>query len=144
MTRHEAGLYGQRALELLKEAREKLTAKYACTPAKPTLVEVFTNQADFGVRTFAMPQNDGFLGVCFGNVITANSPGAYAGHRFNWETMLWHEFCHVITLNLTHNKMPRWLSEGISVYEERQANLAWGEHITPAYREMIMDGELTP
>jgi tetratricopeptide (TPR) repeat protein len=144
MTPHEAALYGARALELLKEAREKLSGKYGCTPQKPTLVEVFTNQADFGVRTFALPQNDGFLGVCFGNVITANSPGAYGGHRFNWEAMLWHEFCHVITLNLTHNKMPRWLSEGISVYEERQANPAWGEHITPTYREMILDGELTP
>jgi tetratricopeptide (TPR) repeat protein len=144
MTPHEAALYGGRALELLKQARENLSVKYNCAPEKPTLVEVFTNQADFGVRTFALPQNDGFLGVCFGNVITANGPGAYAGHRFNWEAMLWHEFCHVITLNLTHNKMPRWLSEGISVYEERQADPAWGEHITPAYREMILDGELTP
>lgn len=144
MTPHEAALYGPRALELLTQAREKLSVKYGCTLAKSTLVEVFTNQADFAVRTFAMPQNDGFLGVCFGNVITANSPGAYPGHPFNWEAMLWHEFCHVITLNLTHNKMPRWLSEGISVYEERQANPSWGEQLTPGYRQMILDGELTP
>lgn len=144
MTPHEAALYGDRALELLTLAREKFAAKYECTLTKPTLVEVFTNQADFAVRTFGMPQNDGFLGVCFGNVITANSPGAYPGHPFNWETMLWHEYCHVITLNLTHNKMPRWLSEGISVYEERQANPAWGEQLTPKYREMILGGELTP
>jgi tetratricopeptide (TPR) repeat protein len=144
MAPHEATLYGGRALELLTQAREKLAAKYECVLPKPTLVEVFTNQADFAVRTFGLPQNDGFLGVCFGNVITANSPGAYPGHPFNWETMLWHEFCHVITLNLTHNKMPRWLSEGISVYEERQVNPAWGEQLTPKYREMILGGELTP
>jgi len=144
MTPHEGALYGSRALELLTLAREKLTANYGCALEKPTLVEVFTNQADFAVRTFAMPQNDGYLGVCFGNVITANSPGAYPGHPFNWEAMLWHEFCHVITLNLTRNKMPRWLSEGISVYEERQANPAWGEQLTPNYREMILSGELTP
>ncbi len=144
MMPHEATLYGGRALELLTQARDKLAAKYDCVLPKPTLVEVFTNQADFAVRTFGLPQNDGFLGVCFGNVITANSPGAYAGHPFNWETMLWHEFCHVITLNLTHNKMPRWLSEGISVYEERQANPAWGEQLTPKYREMILGNELTP
>jgi predicted Zn-dependent protease len=144
MTPHEAGLYGTRALELLTEARKQLSKKYGCSLSKPTLVEVFTNQSDFAVRTFALPQNDGFLGVCFGNVITANSPGAYPGHPFNWESMLWHEFCHVITLNLTHNKMPRWLSEGISVYEERQVNPAWGEHLTPSYREMILGGELTP
>lgn len=144
MTPHEAALYGARALELLARARAQLTAKYGDALEKPTLIEVFTNQADFAVRTFAMPQNDGYLGVCFGNVITANSPGAYPGHPFNWEAMLWHEFCHVITLNLTRNKMPRWLSEGISVYEERLANPAWGEQLTPGYREMILSGELTP
>lgn len=144
MAPHEAALYGPRALALLTQAREKLLAKYGASLTRPTLVEVFTNQADFAVRTFALPQNDGYLGVCFGSVITANSPGAYPGHAFNWEAMLWHEFCHVITLNLTRNKMPRWLSEGISVYEERQANPAWGEHLTPGYRAMILDGELTP
>jgi predicted Zn-dependent protease len=144
MTPHEAALYGTRALELLERARERLGAKYGVSFERQTLVEVFTNQADFAVRTFAMPQNDGFLGVCFGTVVTANSPGAYPGHPFNWEAMLWHEFCHVVTLNLTHNKMPRWLSEGISVYEERQANPAWGERLSPRYRQMIMGEELTP
>lgn len=144
MATNEAALYGSRALELLSEARKTLAAKYGSSLQRPTLVEVFTSQADFGVRTFAMPQNDGFLGVCFGNVITANSPAAYAGHPFNWEAMLWHEFGHVITLNMTHNKMPRWLSEGISVYEERQHNPAWGENLTPRYREMILEGDLKP
>ena len=40
--------------------------------------------------------------------------------------------------------MPRWLSEGISVYEERQKDSSWGEHLTPQYREMVMGDELTP
>jgi tetratricopeptide (TPR) repeat protein len=40
--------------------------------------------------------------------------------------------------------MPRWLSEGISVYEERQANPLWGEKMNLAYRDMILNGELTP
>ncbi len=58
--------------------------------------------------------------------------------------MLWHEFCHVVTLHKTRNKMPRWLSEGISVYEERQQDRAWGQSMTPKYREMVLDGEATP
>jgi tetratricopeptide (TPR) repeat protein len=58
--------------------------------------------------------------------------------------VLWHEFCHVITLTATQNRMPRWLSEGISVYEERQANPAWGERMNLAYRDLILKGELTP
>ena len=103
-----------------------------------------SEQKDFGVRTFGMPDNPGFLGVCFGCLITANSPASARGHASNWEATLWHEFCHVVTLTLTRNKMPRWLSEGISVHEERQASPAWGQVMNPRYREMILGGELTP
>ncbi|MCP4709427.1 MAG: hypothetical protein GY869_12440, partial [Planctomycetes bacterium] len=62
----------------------------------------------------------------------------------NWEATLWHEFCHVVTLHITKNKMPRWLSEGISVYEESQKDASWGQRMTPGYRQMILSGELTP
>jgi tetratricopeptide (TPR) repeat protein len=40
--------------------------------------------------------------------------------------------------------MPRWLSEGISVYEERRANPSWGERLTPRYREMLLGEDRTP
>jgi tetratricopeptide (TPR) repeat protein len=89
-----------------------------------------------------MPGGEGYLGVCFGRVITANSPASQAAHPSNWQAMLWHEFCHVVTLQLTKNRMPRWLSEGISVYEERVANPTWGQTINPRYRELIMKGDL--
>jgi tetratricopeptide (TPR) repeat protein len=62
----------------------------------------------------------------------------------NWQSVLWHEFCHVVTLNMTRNRMPRWLSEGISVYEERRADPRWGENITPQYRQMMVDGKMKP
>src|SRR5690606_12659035 len=42
------------------------------------------------------------------------------------------------------NRMPRWLSEGISVYEERQRDPASGESMTPQYRQMLLDDSLTP
>ena len=144
MATHEAPLYGARVLELLDRAQAKLSEKYGLVPAAPTLVEIFSDQKDFGVRTFGMPENPGYLGVCFGRVVTANSPAATRAHPVNWEAVLWHEFCHVITLQRTANKMPRWLSEGISVYEELQENPSWGQHMTPRYRSMILKGELTP
>jgi lipopolysaccharide biosynthesis regulator YciM len=143
MSPHEAELYGHRVLALLEQARSRLTAKYQVDLERPTTIEIFPEQKDFGVRTFGMPHNPGFLGVCFGPVITANSPASQA-QPANWEAVLWHEFAHVITLQLTRNKMPRWLSEGLSVYEERLANPAWGQHMNPRYREMILSGELTP
>jgi tetratricopeptide (TPR) repeat protein len=142
---NEAGIYGGQVLKLLDRAKRVLTKKYSVELASPTYVEIFSDQKDFGVRTFGMPDNPGFLGVCFGRVVTATSPAANSGKPLNWETVLWHEFCHVVTLQLTHNKMPRWLSEGISVYEERQADPAWGQRLSPRYREMILDEkELTP
>ncbi len=144
MDAREAAIFGDRALELLSRARDRLTQKYGLRPEQPTVVEIFPEQKDFGVRTFGMPHNPGFLGVCFGHVITANSPASQSAHPENWEAVLWHEYCHVITLGITRNKMPRWLSEGISVYEERQANPAWGENLNPRYREMVLGDDLTP
>lgn len=140
----EAGLYGDRVLGLLSRARETLTHKYGVTLTQPTVVDIFPEQKDFAVRTFGMPDNPGYLGVCFGSVITANSPASQAPNPANWEDVLWHEFCHVITLTASRNRMPRWFSEGISVYEERQANPAWGERMNLAHRQMILKGGLTP
>ena len=84
------------------------------------------------------------MGVCFGRVITANSPASQGERPSNWKSVLWHEFCHVVTLEKTKNRMPRWLSEGISVYEERQRDPSWGESMTPRYREMLLADDLTP
>jgi tetratricopeptide (TPR) repeat protein len=141
MENHEALIYGQQALDLLEKARATLTKKYGLDLTNQTTVEIFPQQKDFAVRTFGMPGGEGYLGVCFGNVITANSP---AVHNMNWHSVLWHEFCHVVTLHLTQNKMPRWLSEGISVYEERRADPRCGEQLDPKYREFIMTGKMKP
>ena len=122
MDRREADLYGSRVLALLKRARKTLREKYGVTLQDPVIVEVFPQQKEFAVRTFGLPGAEGFLGVCFGRVVTAKSPASQGEHPSNWEAVLWHEFCHVVTLGKTHNKMPRWLSEGISVYEEGQEN----------------------
>ncbi len=142
MAAKEAAVYGDRVFKLLREARDVLCERYGCALRAPVTVEIFENQQDFAVRTFGMPGGDGFLGVCFGNVITANSPKAAV--PTNWEAMLWHEFAHVVTLNLTANKMPRWLSEGISVYEELRRDPTWGQRMNPTYRKMVLDGQLTP
>ncbi len=142
MDEREAAVYGDEVVKLLQQAKSELCKKYDLELDRPVTVELFPNQQDFAVRTFGMPGGDGFLGVCFGNVITANSPKAE--RPSNWQSLLWHEFCHVVTLNLTCNKMPRWLSEGISVHEESQRNPAWGQQMNPEYRRMIVEGELTP
>ncbi len=144
METNEAPVYGEQALALLTHAKSNLTAKYGVILPRQTVVEIFSEQRDFGVRTFGIPDNPGFLGVCFGAVVTANSPATQTAHPANWEAVLWHEFTHVNTLTMTRNKMPRWLSEGISVHEELQANPAWGQRMTVRYREMIQGDDFVP
>jgi tetratricopeptide (TPR) repeat protein len=144
MDPREAAIYGPRVVALLERAKQTLCAKYEVEIDEPVIVELFPRQQDFAIRTFGLPGGAGFLGVCFGRVITANSPASQGETPANWQATLWHEFCHVVTLHKTNNKMPRWLSEGISVYEERQADRTWGQTINPRYREMMLGDELTP
>ncbi|WP_417383730.1 peptidase MA family metallohydrolase [Gimesia sp.] len=144
MEAREAEVYGQEVLKLLHAAKQSLCKKYGLELDQKITVEIFPNPDDFAVRTFGMPAVSGYLGVCFGKVITANSPASQSEHPTNWQSVLWHEFCHVVTLELTKNKMPRWISEGLSVYEERQKNPHWGETMIPQYRDMILKGETTP
>lgn len=144
MERREAALYGDEALALLNRARQTLCTRYGLALNGRIVVEIFPDEDDFAVRTFGMPAVQGFLGVCFGRVITANSPASRRDNPSNWQSVLWHEFCHVVTLELTGNRIPRWLSEGISVYEELQADPRWGQRMTPRYRQHILDGGHTP
>ncbi len=144
MDAREAAIYGGRVLRLLEQAKQALGEKYDQVIDEPVTIEIFPQQQDFAIRTFGLPGGQGFLGVCFGRVITANSPASQGTTPSNLDSVLWHEFCHVITLQKTHNRMPRWLSEGISVYEERQRNPAWGQSMDALYRSLIVGGELTP
>lgn len=143
MDKQEAELFADRVIETLTQARSTLVEKYKANLQEPIVVDLFAKQRDFAIRTFGLPGGEGFLGVCFGRVITANSPTALSVEH-NWQSVLWHEYCHVITLQLTENKMPRWLSEGISVYEENQKNPAWGEPPQPTYIHWIRSGEFSP
>jgi tetratricopeptide (TPR) repeat protein len=131
------------ALELLEEAHQKLTAKYRFTPRGPILCEVFPNHEDFAVRTLGLP-GLGALGVCFGQVIAMDSPSARPAGQFNWGSTAWHEFAHVITLQITDYKIPRWFSEGLSVYEERRARPGWGDDWTLEFLKAYVDGRFLP
>lgn len=112
---------------LLAEAWNALTQKYDFKPRTPILIEIFTKHEDFAVRTSGLPEIGHLLGVCFGSVITLDSPRAHnPPGSINWQEVVWHEFAHVITLQMTDNRIPRWLSEGVSVFEEHKGRPEWG------------------
>jgi tetratricopeptide (TPR) repeat protein len=121
----ESDVLAPYAAELLDEVKAKLSAKYKFTPRAPIAVEIFPNHDDFAVRALGLP-GLGALGVCFGQVIAQDSPSARGG-QFNWGSTLWHEYTHVITLQTTDHLIPRWFSEGLSVFEEHNARPGWGD-----------------
>ena len=76
----------------------------------------------------------GALGACFGRVVTMDSPKALAPGSFQWEATLWHELAHVFTIQMSNSRIPRWLTEGISAFEEKRGRPEWARgHGVQAY-----------
>ncbi len=126
MHRDEAPVLREYAMPLAQEALKTLSARYNFTPTGPILVEIFPNHDDFAVRNLGLPGMIGALGACFGRVVTMDSPTARTSTPFSWQATLWHEMAHVITLQMSKQRIPRWLTEGISVYEEGRQRPEWG------------------
>ena len=122
----EAPALKEYVIETAQEALDELTVRYGMTVQAPILIEVFPRHDDFAVRTLGLPGMLGALGACFGNVVTLDSPRARPPGDFNWLSTLWHEMAHVVTLQMSNQRLPRWLSEGISTYEEKRKHVAWG------------------
>jgi tetratricopeptide (TPR) repeat protein len=125
MHRDEAPILRGYAMPLAQDALKTLSAKYGFTPTGPILVEIFPNHDDFAVRNLGLPGMIGALGACFGRVVTMDSPSARTT-PFSWQATLWHEMAHVVTLQMSRQRIPRWLTEGISVYEEGRQRAEWG------------------
>jgi tetratricopeptide (TPR) repeat protein len=128
---------------LLEDAYRTLSAKYGFEPEPPITFEMYPDHEDFAVRTLGLP-GLGALGVSFGRVVVMDSPSARAPGEFNWGSTLWHEFAHVITLEMTDHKIPRWFSEGLSVYEERKAEPGWGDDLKLEFLVAIQGDQLLP
>jgi len=70
-----------------------------------------------------------------------DSPKARPPGEFQWEATLWHELAHVVTLQMSNQRVPRWLTEGISVYEEKKARPEWGREMDMQFAGMLNRGE---
>ena len=138
----EAPVMSHYAPQLAREALDALSTRWAFTPSGPILVEMFPRHDDFAVRTLGLPGMLGALGACFGRVVTLDSPKARPPGTFNWGETLWHEMAHVITLQLSNNRLPRWLSEGTSVFEERRARADWGREMDLPFARAIDRGQV--
>jgi len=123
--RDEAPVMKSYVLSLAQRALDDLSARYEFKPEGPILIEMFPRHDDFAVRTLGLPGMIGALGACFGSVVTLDSPRARTPGEFNWKATLWHEIAHVITLQMSNQRIPRWMSEGLSTFEEKRARPDW-------------------
>lgn len=139
----ENALLGEYIHDLATQAYRQMEARYRHQPERPIRVELYPDHADFSVRSVGLA-GVGLLGVCFGPVVAMDSPAARARGAFNWGSTLWHELAHVFHLSMTGNRVPRWFSEGLSVYEERIARPGWGADVSPDFLLAYLDGRLLP
>lgn len=139
----EAELLATYLLPLLETAYDSLAARYHYRPPTPVRIELYRQHADFSVRTVGLA-GLGALGASFGPVLVMDAPSARQRGEFNWGSTAWHELAHTFTLGLSDNRTPRWLSEGISVLEERRARPYWGAGPSVEFFAAYATGALRP
>lgn len=117
-------------LDLTGRSIQSFSQRYGFKPRETVTVELYPDHDDFAVRVAALP-GIGLLGVTFGYVVAMDSPSSRPTSEFHWGSTLWHEMAHVFTLEVTDHYVPRWLSEGISVFEEWRTGPTPGVAVPP-------------
>jgi len=142
MHKDEVPVLKEYVIPLAHKALATMAAKYEMTVKGPILIEMFPKHDDFAVRTLGLPGMIGALGACFGRVVTLDSPKArQPPGDFLWEATLWHELGHVITIQMSNSRVPRWLTEGISEWEETQARKDWTRPGEAMFARTVSNGQ---
>ena len=139
----EADLLALYIVPLLERAFDSLQTRYGFAPPTPVRLEFYRYHADFSVRSVGLT-GLGALGVSFGSLLAMDTPSARDRGAFNWGSTAWHELTHAFTLGASAHRVPRWLSEGMSVLEERRAQRGWGADATIQYLAALQAGILRP
>jgi tetratricopeptide (TPR) repeat protein len=105
----------------LEQTFESYAARYGYRPPAPVVFELYGAPEHYAVRTVGLPRL-GLAGVCFGRVITSQSPSNGA---FNWGMVLAHELAHVFSLLPSRSRVPRWFTEGLAELETARLRPDW-------------------
>ena len=129
---------------LAERALALYSQRYRFEPRSPVQIEVYANHDDLAVRTAGLPGLGGELGVTFGYVVAIDSPSSRPAGQFHWGDTLWHEMAHVFTLESTDFHVPRWLTEGLSVYEEWRSGPSAGMQVPADVLAALARGRALP
>lgn len=139
----ERDLLGPAILNLAEEAYDSLSSRYAYRPDGKIRIEAYSDPDDFAVRIAGVPHL-GLLGVSFGDVVAFDTPKALGSEPHNWARTLWHELAHTMAIGASKNRVPRWFTEGLSVYEEQRARPEWGREMEIELFTALDAGKLLP
>ena len=137
----EGSVLGPAMLREAEAAYRALGTRYPHTLQDKILLEAYHDADDFAVRVAGVP-HIGLLGVCFGDVVALNTPSAQTGTSYNWARTLWHELAHTMAIGVSRFHVPRWLTEGLSVYEEQRAQPAWRRDLELQFFTALDQGRL--
>jgi tetratricopeptide (TPR) repeat protein len=119
----------------LEQVYADICPRFGFAPDRKTTIEVFAERDLLSARLVGLPGIEGIPGACFGAVIALDSPRLWEG-SINWQTVLRHEFGHVLALTRTQKRVPFWFTEGLSVVlEEKPPTLASDRMARFALRE---------
>ncbi|MEE9255344.1 MAG: tetratricopeptide repeat protein, partial [Pseudomonadales bacterium] len=142
--RDEADVLAPYVLDLVERSARQFSQRYRFRLKEAVVVELYPHPADFAVRTAGMP-GIGILGATFGYVVAMESPSARGiEDEFDWASALWHEMAHVFTLEATGHRVPRWFSEGISVFEEWTSGPTQHSAVPPLFLRALHEERLLP
>jgi tetratricopeptide (TPR) repeat protein len=129
----------------MKRAMATYEKKYGYKMTLPVQVEVYPNHGDFEVRVMGLPGIGGIAGVTFDNIVAMDSPSSQKKEEgYHWASVVWHEMSHVYVLAMTHERVPRWFTEGVSVHEETATNADWGDRLSPHIILALHEKKLLP
>ncbi len=114
------GILAAPALKALEQAHQEVGRALGYWPRSKVRVEIGSDVQSFGaITTFTLRdiEQTGAIGLCKFNKVMIISPRIMA-HGYRWLDSLVHEYIHLAIVNLTRNKAPIWLHEGIARYYE--------------------------
>lgn len=144
LNKKEASLLRPYIQPELERAVATYERKYKMKLSGPVRLEVYPNHEDFVVRTLGLPGQGGLLGVTFGRVVSMDSPSSRPEGEYNWGSTMWHELSHVYVVTATHQRVPRWFTEGLAVHEEGAVAPDWASRLTPDIVMALQKNKLLP
>ena len=138
----EAPVLDPYVTDLVADSIRTFSDRYQFELREPVVAELYPEPDDFAVRTSGLP-GIGLLGVTFGYLMAMHSPSG-RDTDYHWGTTLWHEMAHVFTLEATNHLVPRWFSEGVSVFEEWSTGPRPGRHVPMHVLQAMEEDKFLP